>query len=93
MLRIVLGAESEGSQESVLDSVDHIEATLDDMNPELFGHLFECLFNAGALEVFLCPIQAKKTRPGVVLSVLESPGLPRQPVGHTRLFELSNIVR
>jgi uncharacterized protein (TIGR00299 family) protein len=52
-----------------------IETNLDDMNPELFDHLMERLFAAGALDVFYTPIVMKKSRPGTLVSVLAEPGL------------------
>ncbi len=47
-----------------------IETNIDDMNPELYGVVSEQLFAAGALDVWMTPIQMKKTRPGVLLAVL-----------------------
>jgi pyridinium-3,5-bisthiocarboxylic acid mononucleotide nickel chelatase len=54
-------------------SVDAIEATIDDMNPQLYGHLTESLFESGALEVYLTPVQMKKGRPGVLVTALCDP--------------------
>jgi len=47
-----------------------IETNIDDMNPELYGAVSQSLFDAGALDVWMTPIQMKKGRPGVLLSVL-----------------------
>ena len=47
-----------------------IETTIDDMNPQMYGHVSTQLFAAGALDVSLTPVQLKKGRPGHVLSVL-----------------------
>jgi len=52
------------------DVVTLIEANIDDMNPQWYEHAMDRLFNAGALDVFLTPIQMKRSRPGVTLSVL-----------------------
>jgi hypothetical protein len=47
-----------------------IECNIDDMNPELYGHITDELFAAGAADVFLTNIVMKKGRPGVLLSVI-----------------------
>lgn len=47
-----------------------LETNIDDMNPELYAAVSERLFAAGARDVWLTPIQMKKGRPGVLLSVL-----------------------
>jgi uncharacterized protein (TIGR00299 family) protein len=47
-----------------------IETNIDDMNPELYGYVQERLFAAGAADVWFQPIQMKKNRPGIMLSVL-----------------------
>jgi uncharacterized protein (TIGR00299 family) protein len=52
------------------DTVWVMETNLDDVPAEFVGYCFEQLFAAGALDVFTTPIQMKKNRPGVLLSVL-----------------------
>jgi len=52
-----------------------LEANLDDMPPQLYEALLERLLAAGALDVTLCPVQMKKSRPGIHLQVLSSPDL------------------
>lgn len=47
-----------------------IEANIDDMNPELYGAVSQRLFDCGAVDVWTTPIQMKKGRPAVTLSVL-----------------------
>lgn len=54
-------------------SLTVLEANIDDMNPEHFAPASEKLFAAGALDVWLTPIQMKKGRPGVLFSVLGEP--------------------
>jgi len=52
-----------------------LETNIDDMNPEFFGYVLEKLFELGVLDATLVPIQMKKNRPGVMLSVLIEPAL------------------
>lgn len=52
------------------DEVFRLETNLDDCTAELLGVVMERLFAAGALDVWFTPIQMKKHRPGVMLSVL-----------------------
>jgi hypothetical protein len=69
LLRLYLGtplAEVPGRRETVLV----LETHLDDMNPEWYEPLVAGLFSDGALDVALTPIQMKKGRPGVALTVI-----------------------
>ena len=66
VLRIYLG-EFGGQAERHLVK---LEANIDDMNPQIYGWLYERLFNAGALDVWTTPIYMKKNRPAQMLSVL-----------------------
>jgi uncharacterized protein (DUF111 family) len=52
------------------DEIYVMESHIDDMNPEIFGFLMERLLAAGALDVGHTPIQMKKNRPGVRLTVI-----------------------
>jgi uncharacterized protein (DUF111 family) len=52
------------------DTVTRLETNLDDCPPELLGAVFQRLLDAGALDVWFTPIQMKKQRPAVMLSVL-----------------------
>ena len=52
------------------DRVAVLETNLDDINAEILGHFVEAALAAGALDVFHTPIQMKKNRPGVLLTVL-----------------------
>ncbi len=47
-----------------------LEANLDDTTPEIVGYTLEMLLNAGALDAYCVPIQMKKSRPGMLLTVL-----------------------
>ena len=52
------------------DTIAVLETNLDDVSSEVLGHFVETALAAGALDVFHTPIQMKKNRPGVLLTVL-----------------------
>lgn len=62
------GRQPGGHPES--DTVVVLETNLDDVPAEVIGYCFDRLFEAGAMDVFAAPIQMKKNRPGVLLSVI-----------------------
>lgn len=47
-----------------------VESNIDDMNPEFFSLVMDRLFEAGALDVWVQPLQMKKNRPAWLLSAL-----------------------
>jgi uncharacterized protein (TIGR00299 family) protein len=67
LLRLVLG---EASESYLTDRAVVLESNLDDMNPEFYDYLMERLFQKGALDVALSPLQMKKNRPGTLLRVI-----------------------
>ena len=66
VLRLYLGSCMGG--ESAARCI--LEANIDDMNPQIYGYLYEKLLAAGALDVWTTPIFMKKNRPAQKLSVL-----------------------
>ncbi len=67
ILRLIVGVTAE-TEES--DQVWILETNLDDLSGELIGHTTGLLLDAGALDAYTTPIQMKKNRPGVMLSVI-----------------------
>ena len=59
-----------GEVESPPRSMVLVETNIDDMSAELLAYAQESLFAAGAADVWFTPIQMKKNRPAVLLSVL-----------------------
>jgi len=72
-LRVMVGKESVASPSPA--SVAVIETNIDDLNPQFYETAMERLFAAGALDVYMSPIQMKKNRPGTLLSVICDPAL------------------
>jgi len=70
ILRVLLG---EAIEELKMEDVVLLETNIDDMAPNLYEFVMEELFKSGALDVFLQPISMKRSRPGVILSVLCKP--------------------
>ncbi len=73
VLRAVLGEvepRAATTHDWETDTVAVLETNLDDLNAELLGPFIEAALQAGALEAFYTPVQMKKGRPGVLLSVL-----------------------
>lgn len=91
VLRVVIGeraaaTEAPAGEEAVLK----VECEIDDMNPQLFGPVSDRLFAAGALDVYLTPIQMKKGRPGTLLTVLAPDGA-RTPVADLLFRETTTL--
>jgi uncharacterized protein (TIGR00299 family) protein len=72
-LRLCLGQLYIIDGEADTDWVTVIEANIDNMSGELIGNLMERLLQAGALDVSYTPIQMKKNRPAVMVSVIVRP--------------------
>jgi len=85
VLRLFVG-QSHGPRSVGLesDTVWVLETNLDDVPSEVIGYTIDQLFAAGALDVFTLPIQMKKNRPGVLLSVIA--GEEAVPALETVLF-------
>lgn len=73
LLRILIGDKSVGENKDDQEKLLVVNCALDDMNPELYGHLMDRLFADGALDVFWVPIHMKKDRPGTKVEVLCNP--------------------
>ena len=73
VVRLLLGDQAAPASLGV-ESVVVLETNIDDLNPQIYDHVMARLFKAGALDVFLTPIQMKKNRPGTLLRVICRPG-------------------
>jgi uncharacterized protein (TIGR00299 family) protein len=69
------GAETRPSVvgHTTTETISVLEANLDDLNPQVFGYVMDRLLEEGALDAFGMPVQMKKNRPGMLLTVLCKP--------------------
>jgi pyridinium-3,5-bisthiocarboxylic acid mononucleotide nickel chelatase len=79
ILRVWIGETSAVQNE---DEMVLLETNIDDMNPQVYGYLMEKLLAEKAADVWFTPIQMKKNRPAVMLSVLTPTNL------ETRMAEI-----
>ncbi|MBC6430374.1 nickel pincer cofactor biosynthesis protein LarC [Nostoc sp. HG1] len=65
-------SDSEDTNQN-LETISVLETQIDDLNPQAIGYVFEALFAAGAVDVFTQAIGMKKSRPGILLTVICHP--------------------
>ena len=72
VLRVVLGETTSSISSGSTSPSDAVvlETNIDDMNPQIGGYLIERLLREGALDAYLTPVQMKKSRMGMLLTVL-----------------------
>lgn len=68
VLRVLVGQD--GTPQTIEERLLVLETNVDDMSPQVFGHVMERAFELGALDCYFTPIHMKKSRPGVLLSIL-----------------------
>jgi pyridinium-3,5-bisthiocarboxylic acid mononucleotide nickel chelatase len=71
-LRVLVG-ESERTDAEADERLLMIETNIDDMSPQLFGHVMDRAFEFGARDCYFTSVQMKKNRPGMLLSILCRP--------------------
>jgi uncharacterized protein (DUF111 family) len=74
VMRLLVGEET-ASQEQAVEPIAVIETVIDDSTPQLLAYVSELLLAAGAWDVYRVPVQMKKGRTGVQLTVLSCPDL------------------
>src|SRR6185503_14119302 len=72
VLRLLLGQQATANS-AATETLSLLETNIDDLNPEIYEYVMARLFDTGALDVFLAPIQMKKNRPATLLRVLCRP--------------------
>ncbi|MBS1914617.1 MAG: nickel pincer cofactor biosynthesis protein LarC [Bacteroidetes bacterium] len=69
LVRVVIG-EMDAASDAGTDTVVVVEASIDDLNPQIYPHLIEQLLVCGAADAWLTPVIMKKGRPGIVVTAL-----------------------
>ena len=59
-----------GETEAPIDAIVELRCNVDDMTGEAIGFALEQLLGSGALDAFTVPVGMKKSRPGVLITVL-----------------------
>lgn len=73
LLRMIIGNTASEAQDCDRDQVAVLETAIDDMNPQIYDHVMHQALSLGALDIFLKPIQMKKNRPGILLTLMCTP--------------------
>jgi uncharacterized protein (TIGR00299 family) protein len=79
VLRVFVG---ESADEVEVEKLLMIETNVDDVSPQVIGHVAEQALARGALDCYVTPVQMKKNRPGVLVSIL------CRPAEREAMFEL-----
>ncbi len=91
LLRLWVGERAESSDSRPeKETVVLLETQLDDLSPQVIGYLYDELFAVGALDVFSQAITMKKSRPGILLSVLCTPD--KVEICEARLFQETTTI-
>src|SRR6266853_4126588 len=74
VVRLTIGeSQAVFAENTSQETISVLEANLDDLNPQVFGYVVDRLLAEGALDTFASPVQMKKNRPGMLLTVLAKP--------------------
>jgi pyridinium-3,5-bisthiocarboxylic acid mononucleotide nickel chelatase len=71
LVRLLVGEAN--ASEPAVESIAILETVIDDSTPQLLAYVSELLLEAGAWDVYRIPVQMKKGRTGVQLTVLCAP--------------------
>jgi pyridinium-3,5-bisthiocarboxylic acid mononucleotide nickel chelatase len=73
VLRLTVGESGAGAHAAAEEAIAVLEASIDDLNPQVFGYVMDRALAEGALDAFGTQLQMKKNRPGMLLTVLAKP--------------------
>lgn len=94
LLRLTLGSpeieETFNPSHIYEETVFVINTNIDDMSPEISGHVMNTLLEQGALDVCLVPVHMKKNRPGMQMEII-CREKDREKIVETVLLQTSTI--
>lgn len=88
LLRLLVGEEA--AQHAASEPIAILETVIDDSSPQLIAYVSELLLESGAWDVYRIPVQMKKGRTGVQLTVLCHP--ERIPAVRDLLFRETTTI-
>ena len=88
LLRLLVGEEA--AEHSAAEPIAIMETVIDDSSPQLIAYVSELLLEAGAWDVYRVPVQMKKGRTGIQLTVLCHP--ERVPTLRDLLFRETTTI-
>ena len=70
VIRMMIGETTPEVASAGRDQIILLETNIDDLSPQVLGFVMEQAFELGALDCWFTPIQMKKNRPALMLSIL-----------------------
>lgn len=81
VLRLIIGESRGIGDTGSAEQVTVLETNIDDLSPQILGHVMDRAFEAGALDCWFTPIQMKKNRPATKVSILCAPESEKEMLG------------
>ncbi len=70
VLRVLIGDDVDAGDAATDEKLLVLETNVDDLSGQISGYVMERAFELGALDCYFTPVQMKKNRPGVLLTIL-----------------------
>jgi pyridinium-3,5-bisthiocarboxylic acid mononucleotide nickel chelatase len=70
LLRVMIGRAAEAIKDCDMEQVAVLETNIDDMNPQIYEYLITKVLQMGALDIYITPVQMKKNRTGMLVTLV-----------------------
>jgi hypothetical protein len=70
LLRVMIGKAAETIKDCDMEHVAVLETNIDDMNPQIYEYLITNVLQMGALDIYITPVQMKKNRTGMLVTLV-----------------------